>query len=217
MEPLYTSGGGYLFGKTAEGDADPSDIGVGKEGSIAAGEKLKELGAAGVLKTSITVENSIARFTEGKAAYLISGPWAIADIEKAGIDYTMSEIPGFEGMNPAEPFAGVNLFFVAANGKNAVNAQTFIQSIAEDTTVIEEMFAINTLPPVHKELQKKLGADHPNIVKNAELATKALPMPAIPAMAAVWQPLGIAQANIVKGADPKDAMESAGEQIKSQI
>lgn len=42
-------------------------------------------------------------------------------------------------------------------------------------------------------------------------------MPTIPAMAAVWQPLGIAQANIVKGADPKDTMESAGEQIKSQI
>ena len=42
-------------------------------------------------------------------------------------------------------------------------------------------------------------------------------MHAIPAMAALWEPLGIAQANIVKGADPKDAMESAGEQIKSQI
>lgn len=217
MEPLYTSGGGYLFGRTAEGDADPSDIGVGKEGSIAAGEKLKELGEQGVLKTSITGENSIARFTDGKAAYLISGPWALADIQKAGMDYTMSAIPGFEGMNPAEPFAGVNLFFVAANGKNAVNAQTFIQSIAEDSTVIEEMFPINPLPPVNKEIQEKLAGEHPDMIKNAEFASKALPMPAIPAMAAVWQPLGIAQANIVKGADPKDAMESAGEQIKSQI
>ncbi len=217
MEPLYTSGGGYLFGRTAEGDPDPSDIGVGKEGSIAAGEKLKELGAEGVLKTSITGENSIARFTDGKAAYLISGPWALADIQKAGMDYTMSAIPGFEGMNPAEPFAGVNLFFVAASGKNAVNAQTFLQSIAEDSTVIEEMFPINPLPPVNKEIQKKLAGEHPDMIKNAELASKALPMPAIPAMAAVWQPLGIAQANIVKGADPKDAMESAGEQIKSQI
>ena len=83
--------------------------------------------------------------------------------------------------------------------------------------MIEEMFPINPLPPVNTEIQEKLAGEHPDMIKNAEFASKALPMPAIPAMAAVWQPLGIAQANIVKGADPKDAMESAGEQIKSQI
>ena len=40
MQPLYTSGGGYLFGTDAEGNQDPTDLGVGKEGSIAAAEKI---------------------------------------------------------------------------------------------------------------------------------------------------------------------------------
>lgn len=217
MEPIYTSAGGYLFGTNDKGDPDPTDVGVGKEGSIAAAEKISELGKQGVLKKSITGDNSISLFTEGKSAYMISGPWALKDVKESGLDFSMSAVPGFEGMDPAQPFAGVNLFYVAANGKNAINAQTFAQSVAEDTTLIKEMFALNQLPPVDTALQKELSAEYPEIVKIAEFAEKALPMPAIPAMAAVWQPLGLAQANIVGGADPKSTMESAGKQITDAI
>lgn len=55
------------------------------------------------------------------------------------------------------------------------------------------------------------------MVKIAEFANAAEPMPAIPAMAEVWSPLGKAQANIVNGADPKGTMESAGQEIASKI
>ncbi|MBE6481952.1 MAG: extracellular solute-binding protein, partial [Actinomyces ruminicola] len=101
MEPLYTSGGGYLFGKKEDGSLDPTDVGVGSEGSIAAAEKIGELGTQQVLKTSITGDNAISLFTEGKAAYLISGPWALGDINTAGINFELSKIPGFEGMDDA--------------------------------------------------------------------------------------------------------------------
>lgn len=217
MQPLYTSAGGYLFGTTADGDPDPKDVGVGKEGSLAAAEKISELGKAGVLKKSISGDNAISLFTEGKAAYLISGPWALSDIKAAGIDYEMSPIPGFEGMNPAQPFAGVVLFYVASKGANAINAQTFIQSISEDNTLIGEMFLENQLPPVNTELQDQLKGEYPDIVNIASIANAATPMPAIPAMAAVWQPLGLAYANIVGGADPASTMQSAGEEIVKAI
>jgi arabinogalactan oligomer/maltooligosaccharide transport system substrate-binding protein len=78
MQPLYSSAGGYLFGTGAGGDYDPADLGVGKEGSLAAAAKISELGKAGVLKTSITGDNSIATFTAGDCALLVSGPWALA-------------------------------------------------------------------------------------------------------------------------------------------
>lgn len=217
MQPLYTSAGGYLFGKTAEGDPDPSDVGVGKEGSVAAAEKISELGQQGVLKKSISGDNSIALFTEGKAAYLISGPWALNQIKEAGMDYTVSAIPGFEGMNPAQPFAGVNLFYVASQGANVLNAQNFIQSISEDPTVISEMFKKNQLPPINTELQTELSGEYPEIIQIAEFANGADPMPAIPAMSAVWQPLGLAYANIVGGADPASTIQSAGEEIVNAI
>ncbi|MGO1927584.1 MAG: sugar ABC transporter substrate-binding protein [Brachybacterium tyrofermentans] len=217
MEAFYTSAGGYLFGKDSEGSLDPSDVGVGQEGSITAGEKLKELGESGVLSTSITGDNAISLFTDGKAAYLVSGPWALEDIRTAEIDYAMSAVPGFEGLDPAVPFAGVNAFYVAAGGKNPAFAQQFATAVASSPDIVEQMFPKNELPPVNLELQKKLAEDFPEIVKIAELAADGDPMPAIPEMAAIWQPLGQAQANIVGGADPESTMVSAGEEITSQI
>lgn len=217
MEPLYTSAGGYLFGKGSDGNLDPKDLGVGKEGSISAGEKMKELGEQKVLKTSINGDNAISLFTDGKAAYLISGPWALADVKKAKIDFAMSAVPGFEGMDPAVPFAGVNAFYVASQGKNAAFAQQFVTDLAGSPDIPEAMFAKNELPPVNLELQKKLAAKNPEIVKVAKLAEKAEPMPSIPAMAAIWGPLGKAEATIVGGADPKKTMKAAGKEIASQI
>lgn len=217
MEPFYTSAGGYLFGKDGEGNLDPSDVGVGKEGSITAAEKIGELGKDGVLKTSISGDNAISLFTDGKAAYLVSGPWALEDIRTAKIDFAMSAVPGFEGMDPAVPFAGVNAFYVATNGKNPAFAQQFATAVASSADIAEQMFPKNELPPVNLELQKKLSGDYPEIVKIAELAGSAEPMPAIPEMAAIWGPLGQADANIVGGADPESTMTSAGEEITKQI
>lgn len=217
MEPLYTSAGGYLFGKDDKGNLDPKDLGVGKEGSIAAAEKIGQLGKEGVLKTSISGDNAISLFTDKKAAYLISGPWALGDITAAGIDVEISAVPGFEGMGPAKPFAGVNAFYVAAGAKNPAFAEQFVAEVASKPEIAEKMFQSNQLPPVNLELQKKLAGDHPNIVKIAELAENADPMPSIPAMAAIWKPLGQAQAQIVGGADPASTMKSAGKEIASQI
>ncbi|HLS74991.1 MAG TPA: extracellular solute-binding protein [Actinomycetaceae bacterium] len=217
MQPIYTSAGGYLFGKDAEGNLDPQDLGVGGEGSLAAADKIAELGEQGVLKTSITGDNSISLFTEGKSAYLISGPWALADVRDSGIDFTVSAVPGFEGGEPAAPFAGVNSFYVASSAANAGFAQQFVADVAATTDVAEAMYEANPLPPVNLELREQLSAEDPELVQFAEFAEAADPMPAIPAMAAIWEPLGIAQANIVGGADPHPTMTSAGEEISAQI
>ena len=217
MQPLYTSAGGYLFGTDADGNLDPNDLGVGKEGAVRAGEEIGELGEQGVLRTSITGENSIALFTDGKAAYLVSGPWAVAEVETAGIDYAIAPVPGFEGMDPAVPFAGVNSFFVASSGQNRAFAEQFVNEIATSPAIPEAMFAENKLPPVNLELQEKLLADNPELVEIARYAEDAEPMPSIPAMSAVWGPLGKAQAAIGGGADPESTMVSAGEAIATQI
>ena len=217
MQPFYTSGGGYLFGTDAEGNLNPQDVGVGQEGSITAAEKIGELGAQGVLSNSISGDNAISLFTDGQAAYLVSGPWALENIRTAEMDFSMSAVPGFEGMEPARPFAGVNAFYVAAGGQNPAFAQQFATAIASSIDIVEAMFPKNELPPVHLGLQEKLGAEKPEIIQIAEFAAEATPMPAIPAMAAIWQPLGQAEANIVGGADPESTMVSAGEEIVGQI
>ena len=217
MQPIYTSAGGYLFGQDAEGNLDPSDLGVGKEGSLVAADKISELGEKGVLKNSITGDNSISLFAEGKAAYLISGPWALSDVRDSGVDFTVSPVPGFEGMEPAAPFAGVNSFYVASNAANAGFAQQFMTDVASAPEVAKAMYEANPLPPVNLELREEIATADEHVMIFAEAAEAADPMPAIPAMSAIWEPLGIAQANIVGGADPHPAMEAAGEEIAAAI
>ncbi|UYG16720.1 extracellular solute-binding protein [Brachybacterium huguangmaarense] len=217
MEPLYSSAGGYLFKRNDDGTYDTSDLGVGKEGSIAAAEKMHDLGQQGVLKTTISGDNAISLFTDGKAAYLISGPWALSDIKTAKVDFAMAAVPGFEGMQPARSFAGVNAFYVATKAKNQAFAVQFVNAVATDPSIAEGMFGVNELPPTSLDLQQSLAADNPEMVQIAQYAENADPMPAIPQMQEVWGPLGQAEANIVKGADPTSTMESAGQEITSKI
>ena len=219
MEPIYTAAGGYLFGKNPDGSYNSKDLGIGKEGSIRAAEKIGQLGKQGVLRKSVTAANHISLFTNAKAPYLISGPWALADIKKAGIDYQLTRIPGFgdiEG-SQARPFAGVNCFYVASNGKNKAFAETFVADAAKDMTFAASMFPSNELPPAQKDLAEKLRTEQPDMVTFADMSAQADPMPAIPAMSSVWEPFGRAQANIVAGADPTSTMAGVGETIRASI
>ncbi|PZU33200.1 MAG: hypothetical protein DI576_07555 [Actinomyces sp.] len=111
MQPFYSSAGGYLFGTYSDGTYDTEDLGIGAEGSVTAGTKMAALAREGVLKTSISTDNATDLFTTGRTPYLISGPWSLSGVKEAGIDYAIAKIPGFEGMNEAVPFAGVNVFY----------------------------------------------------------------------------------------------------------
>ena len=217
MQPLYSSAGGYLFGTNADGSYNLADVGVGTESSVTAGTKIAELASQGALKTSITTDNAVNLFTDGKSPFLVSGPWSLATIKTAGIDYAIAKIPGFAGMGDAVPFAGVNVFYVAANGKNRTIAESFVADVAKDSTVAEAMFAKNELPPAQKDLVEKLKSSNPDMATLADIASAAAPMPSIPQMAAIWPSLGQAEANIIAGKDPKSEMEAAGTAIKSAL
>ncbi len=217
MQPLFTSGGGYIFGKNDDGTLNPQDVGVNTDGAVAAAQKLGELGSQGILSTAMGHEQAIPFFAEGRCAYLISGPWAISQIEEGGINYAVSAIPGFDGMQPAVPMATANGFYVAANGVNRAFAEQFLTDLASSTDIVAAMFKANQLPPAQTSLMEQLSAEFPNVVKFGYLVDNAEPMPAIPEMAAVWGPLGQAQAQIIDGADPEGTIRAAGDQIVSVI
>lgn len=218
MQPFYSSAGGYLFGTYSDGTYDTEDLGIGAEGSVTAGTKMAALAREGVLKTSISTDNATDLFTTGRTPYLISGPWSLSGVKEAGIDYAIAKIPGFEGMNEAVPFAGVNVFYVAQNGSNRSIAESFIADVAKDSTVAEAMFAKNELPPAQEDLAEKLKSSNPDMVTFFDIASSAPPMPSIPEMAEIWTPLERAEANIINGKnDPESAMEDAGASIKSAL
>ncbi|MET7468469.1 maltose ABC transporter substrate-binding protein [Micromonospora sp. NPDC005686] len=217
--PLYTSGGGYLFGTTANGDYDPKDLGVGKPESIAAFQKIAKLGekGEGALKRSITGENSIATFTGKKCAYLVSGPWAVADAKKANIAYDISPVPGFAGGKEAQPFVGVQAFYVAAKGKNKALAQEFVTNYVTKPELAVALYKAEPRPPALTAAFEQVKGEDADLAKFSEAGKNGQVLPAIPAMAAIWDPFGKAEAAIIGGADPAKTITAAGKTIQGQI
>jgi arabinogalactan oligomer/maltooligosaccharide transport system substrate-binding protein len=215
MEPILTSFGGYIFNYDDATGYDAQDVGIGKEGSIKAAQEISKLAKAKVLRTSISGDNSIALFTSGKAAYLISGPWALADVKKAGFGYGIQPVPGFAGQEAAAPFMGAQAFMVAAHGKNKDIAQEFVNNGVNSEESMMTLFEGTQLPPAMTAVQDQV--EDPDIAVFTDAANGAAPMPAIPAMASVWEPLGKAYSAIVSGKDPVATIKSAGDTINKAI
>jgi arabinogalactan oligomer / maltooligosaccharide transport system substrate-binding protein len=219
LYPFYSSAGGYLFGTTTNGDYDPKDLGVGKPESIAAFKKIATLGekGSGALKRSITPDNSISTFTGKKCAYLISGPWAISDVKKAGIKYDISPVPGFAGGKPATPFLGVQTFYVAAKGKNKALAQEFVTNYVTRPELAVALYRAEPRPPALTAAFDQVKATDPDLQKFLDAGRNAVPLPVIPQMAAIWDPFGKAEAAVVGGADPAKTVDAAAKTISAQI
>ncbi|MFB9237246.1 extracellular solute-binding protein [Plantactinospora siamensis] len=217
--PFYSSAGGYLFGTAANGDYDPKDLGVGKPESIAAFKKIATLGekGAGALKRSISDANSISTFTAKKCAFLVSGPWAISDAKKAGIKYDISPVPGFAGGKEAQPFVGVQAFYVAAKGKNKALAQEFVTNYVTTPDLAVALYQAEPRPPALTAAFDQVKGSDPDLEKFAQAGKNGQVLPAIPAMAAIWDPFGKAESAVIAGQDPARTVTAAGNTIAKQI
>lgn len=217
--PLYTSGGGYLFGTGANGDYDPKDLGVGKPESVAAFKKIQALGekGAGALKRSISLENSIASFTGKKCAFLVSGPWAITDVKKAGLKYDVTAVPGFAGGKPAQPFVGVQAFYVAAKGQNKALAQEFVTNYLTTPDLAVALYRAEPRPPALTAALDQVKGTDPDLEKFVAAGKDGQILPAIPEMAAIWDPFGKAEAAIVGGSTVDTTIAGAAKTISGQI
>lgn len=217
--PLFAAGGGKLFGATPSGDPDPKQVLVGSEGSVKAFGKLRELGEKGdgALKTSITNENYIPSFAGKKCAFLISGPWAMADVRKGGFGYDITPVPSFEGGEPATPFVGVQSFFVAAKGQNKTLAQEFVTNYVTNKDVAKALYEADPRPPALTAALAEVQANDADAGKFMEAGKNGMPMPAIPEMQAVWEPFGIAETAVVKGGDAAKAAAAAQKTIDGSL
>jgi arabinogalactan oligomer/maltooligosaccharide transport system substrate-binding protein len=214
--PLFTSAGGYLFGTKPNGDYDATDIGLGKPESQTAFAKLATLGekGEGALKRSIGGENAIATFTGGKAAFLVSGPWAITDIKKANVQYDITPVPGFTGGKPATPFVGVQTFYVASRGKNKAVAQEFVANYVTRTDLAKALYDAEPRPPALTAALDQVKSTDPDAQKFLDAGKDGAILPAIPEMATIWDPFGKAESAIVGGADVPSTVDALAKAVK---
>ncbi|XCB30818.1 extracellular solute-binding protein [Arcanobacterium hippocoleae] len=149
---------------------------------------------------------------------MISGPWAVESAKKAGIDYGISSLPTVPNGGAMQPFVGVQMFYVSAHAANPGVAEEFLLETLPNEQLQVELFNVGHRAPALKSALEKVSASDKDIIAWFEAGKDALPMPNIPAMNAVWGPLGQASADVISGAaEPGPRFDAAAEEIRKAI
>ncbi|MCM3129261.1 MULTISPECIES: maltose ABC transporter substrate-binding protein [unclassified Paenibacillus] len=214
--PFFGGYGAYVFGSDG---TDPTDIGLNNEQGIEAAtfmQSLKEILPLNSSNINGDIRKSL--FTEGKLAMNVSGPWDVGSLKEGVANLGVGVYPSLPNGEPMKPFSGVKSYFVNANTKYPNAAKLFADFItnAENQT---KNFEMTGALPANTE------AAASEAVKSDEIASaflaqfeNSIPMPSIPAMAQFWSPMEAALSELWNNdKDPKAAMDSMVEQMKSNI
>lgn len=215
--PYLKAFGGGIFAVKDNGDYDPNKVIVNSAGSVKGAQQLALLGKEKILSTNVDGTNADALFDGGKYPYYITGPWAIDKAKKANIKYAISPLPTIAG-GQMEPFLGVQMFYVSAKAKNKAYAEEFVLKYVTKKEMQVDLFNIGHRPPALKAAYDEVSASDPDVKAWFEAGKGALPMPNIPAMNAVWGPLGQAGADVISGkAKPQERFDAAQKEIVANI
>ncbi|MFK4834844.1 extracellular solute-binding protein [Microbacterium sp. ZW T2_14] len=215
LYPFQTAFGAPVFGTDAEGNYDPTDLQIGDQGGFDFANWLGAQGAAGNFNTDIDGDIAKTKFTDGEAAFWLTGPWNVSAATDAGINVAIDSIPSPTGA-PAQPFAGVKGFFVSSESDNKVAANDFLVNYIGTEDVQLDLFKAGNVLPALTAAADTAAAD-PIIAGFQKVGADAVPMPAIPAMGSVWQYWGIAEAAIINGEDPTATWQKLTDDVSAAI
>lgn len=133
-----------------------------------------------------------ALFNEGKAAAIIGGPWLIAGVKEAKINYGIKSLSDFTlpNGNALAPYSGVQGIGVmkhAAEAKKDAVAKV-LEEIANPEIGIDLAENSGCSPANQKSYESKTVANDEMIAAMRRTADTAQPMPNIPQMSVMWGP-----------------------------
>lgn len=213
LYPFQTSFDAPVFGRDDAGSYDPTQLTLGDGGEFAAW--LSTQGAEGNISTEITGDIAKEKFVAGEAAFWLTGPWNVPAATDAGINLAVDSIPA-PGKSAASPFAGVKGFFVNEYSQNKVAANDFLVNFIGTDDVQIALFESGGVLPALSSAATAVSSD-PIVAGFLAAGEEAVPMPAIPAMGMVWEYWGIAQADILNGADADATWEKLTSDVTAAI
>ena len=213
--PIQTAFGGYIFGLDENGNYTADDVGVDNEGSIAALEFIQGLLKEGLMPSGLDGGAAEALFMDGQAAMYITGPWNIGKFKDEGVPFAIAPIPAGPNGDPGRPFIGAQAFMVSAFSENPLLAQAFLTEFIASEDVQLALYEKGNRAPALLSAQEKV--EDPYLAALAEAGAVGMPMPAIPAMSAVWSAWGdaITLAMQDPDADAAELAQQAAEAIRA--
>jgi maltose/maltodextrin transport system substrate-binding protein len=206
--------GGYVFGRNAQGEYDPADIGVNNAGALKGAQLLDRLVREGLMPRGARYSDMEAQFAAGKVAMMISGPWAWDNVKKKRIDFGVAAMPALNG-KPAKPFVGVLGCMITAPSRVKDIAREFLENHllrVEGLKTVSADVPLGT--PANKAYYTELAGD-PNIRATMDNARAGEPIPNIPETGRFFPAMDAALEAISQGRQsPKAALDGAAARMK---
>jgi maltose-binding protein MalE len=165
----------------------------------------------GYVPETIDWDGAHVLFEEGRAPFVMTGPWALNRIRDSGVPYEISGFP-----SGGAPFLGVQGVVVSSVSDNLLLAQTFLTEYLCTQESYAAIFAAEQRPSAWRSVFE--GATDPDVAGFNAAGVNAIPMPSIPEMGYVWDAWVNAAALAFSGEEtPADALDIAVRQIETQI
>ncbi len=205
MYPFFSGLGGYVFGTNKAGNLDPSDIGVANSAFIKNASIIDKWNKEGLINSKADYATCDTAFTKGQTPYWITGPWAMADIQKAGLKIKVVQVPAIK--KPSVPFLGVNGMmvtkFATTHGVDTA-AKDLVTNFFSTPSAQTQLAAAGGRAPANT----KAKATDPILAQFGAAGKGGVPMPNIPQMNSVWSDLGAAWVRSTKGSGAMPAARS---------
>ena len=209
--------GGYVFGRDANGDLNPSDVGLANEGAIQGGEELQALRFDhGLIPAGTDYNVANGLFIDGALAMTYDGPWAIAGFREAGIPVAVMPMPPRADGGEWSGFMGVQGVLLNEFSNNKVYAANLAKWLVRPDAQVSLAELSGRIPASNSAVAQV--SDDPIVAGFGAALVSAEPMPNIPEMGRVWQPMANALSVITESADADvgAALEQAVQEISGQ-
>ena len=210
--PMLASNGGYVFKETQSG-YDVKTVGVNNKGAKKGAQMFARMIEKDVLPRGVDYGVMDSTFNNGKAAMMVTGPWAWSNLDKSDINYGVAPLPTIDG-SPARAFVGVWGATINNATPNKDLAQEFLENYLLSKDGLKTMNNDVPLGAVaNKAFMEELKSD-PRIAATYEGAMNGLLMPNVPEMGKFWSSMEAALNNIANGREEVNAaLDNAAKRI----
>jgi arabinogalactan oligomer/maltooligosaccharide transport system substrate-binding protein len=180
---FLTAFGMQLFGPNMDDYKSPGFDSSGARRGVEFHSNLRQY--YNVNTADATWDSTVAAFQRGEVPFTITGPWAIEDAVKNGINFGITKLPTINGVQPRS-FSGNIVAAVSSYSKNPNAARAFVDFLAsvEGMTI---QFQVTGKLATYRDISVIEGLrDDENLRGIMEQAPYADPMPVIPEVNQMW-------------------------------
>jgi arabinogalactan oligomer/maltooligosaccharide transport system substrate-binding protein len=175
---------------------------------------LLKLQTDGIIPKEADYDVANNLFKEGKAAFLINGPWSLAEYQKAGMNFSIDVIPSINGNYPAPYSASKGIFIsVSVKPEKMEATKKFIEFLTSKESQLKLAVTDKQLPANIEAQKDPAITGDPLIAGQQAQLDLAIPMPVITQMRAIWDAVKPIQQEVFAG---KTSTADAGAKMQTK-